>query len=136
MGVHINKTCYKTGRISTRDFTVGMKVLQAVLGTRKSWWFIPINVSSTKKLTKYRKAASSRMSRLVAHFHSFRLFMKGNFDAYVLWPLDEMVQNWTVDQSTTRNFTVNCKWLQGYLHRKHKQSGNPSIRDWNYERQV
>ena len=29
----------------------------------------------------YRKVASSRLSRLVAHFHFFRLFMKGNFDA-------------------------------------------------------
>ena len=34
---------------------------------------------------------------LVAHFHIFRLFMKGNFDGYVLWPLDKMVQNWIVD---------------------------------------
>ena len=23
LGVHINETCYKTGRFSTRDFTVG-----------------------------------------------------------------------------------------------------------------
>ena len=27
-------------------------------------------------------------------------------DAYVLWPLDKMVQNWMVDQSTARDFTV------------------------------
>jgi hypothetical protein len=32
--------------------------------------------------------------------------MKGNFDAYVLWPLDKMVQNWIVDRSTARDFTV------------------------------
>ena len=31
--------------------------------------------------------------------------MKGNFDAYVLWPLDKMVQNW-IDRSTACNFTV------------------------------
>ena len=55
---------------------------------------------------KYRKVASSRLSRLVAHFHIFRLFMKENFDAYVLWPLDKMVQNWIVDRSTARDFTV------------------------------
>ena len=54
----------------------------------------------------YCKVASSRLSRLVAHFHIFRLFMKGNFDAYVLWPLDKMVQNWIVYRSTARDFTV------------------------------
>ena len=32
--------------------------------------------------------------------------MKGNFDANVLWPLDKMVQNWIVDRSTARDFTV------------------------------
>ena len=32
--------------------------------------------------------------------------MKEKFDAYVLWPLDKMVQNWIVDQSTARDFTV------------------------------
>ena len=31
----------------------------------------------------YRKVASSRLSRLVARSVIFRLFMKGNFDAYV-----------------------------------------------------
>ena len=33
---------------------------------------------------KYRKVASSRLSRLVAHFWIFRLLIKGKFDAYVL----------------------------------------------------
>ena len=32
----------------------------------------------------YCKVASSSLSRLVAHFWVFRLFMKGKFDAYVL----------------------------------------------------
>ena len=32
----------------------------------------------------YRKVASSRLSWLVANSVIFRLFMKGNFDAYVL----------------------------------------------------
>ena len=36
--------------------------------------------------------------------------MKGFFDAYALWPLDKMDQNWIVDQSTARNFTV-FSWL-------------------------
>jgi hypothetical protein len=57
--------------------------------------------SSTKSLwsikTLYRKAASSRLSWLVALFHIFRLFIKGNFDSYVLWTFDKIVQNWIVD---------------------------------------
>ena len=32
--------------------------------------------------------------------------MKGKFDAYVLWPLDQKVQNWIVDRSTAWDFTV------------------------------
>ena len=59
----------------------------------------------TEKRT-YRKVVSSRLSRLVAHSRIFRLFMKGKFDAYVLWPLTKRVQNWIVDRSTARDFTV------------------------------
>ena len=33
---------------------------------------------------RYRKVASSRLFRLVAHLRIKRLFMKGKFDAYVL----------------------------------------------------
>ena len=54
----------------------------------------------------YRKVASSRMSRLVAHSRIFRLFVKGKNDAYVLWPLAKRVQNRIVNRSTTRDFTV------------------------------
>ena len=32
--------------------------------------------------------------------------MQGKFDAYVLWPLAKRIQNWIVDQSTARDFTV------------------------------
>ena len=32
---------------------------------------------------RYRKIASSRLSRLVANARIFRLFMKGKFDAYL-----------------------------------------------------
>ena len=32
--------------------------------------------------------------------------MKGKFDAYVLWPLAKKFQNWIVDRSTARDFTV------------------------------
>ena len=57
-----------------------------------------------KPRTIYCKVASSRLSRLVAHFRIFRLFLKGKFDAYVLWPLAKRVQNWIVN--TACNFTV------------------------------
>ena len=53
---------------------------------------------------EFLKIPSSRLSWLVAHPRIFRLFMKGNFDAYVLWPLDKMVQNWIADQFTAHNF--------------------------------
>ena len=43
---------------------------------------------------KYRKVASNWLSRFVAHPRIFRLFMKRNFDAYILWPLDKKAQNW------------------------------------------
>ena len=46
-------------------------------------------------------------SQVVTHFWIFRLFMKGKFYAYVLWPLAQSVQNWIVDRSTTCDFTVN-----------------------------
>ena len=65
--------------------------------------------NSAKYIFEYRKVASSRLSRSVAHFHIFRLFIKEKFDAYVLWPLAQRVQNWIVDRSTACNFTVCIK---------------------------
>ena len=55
---------------------------------------------------EYRKVTSSRLSWLAAHSRIFKLFMTGKFDAYVLWPLAKRVQNWILDRSTARNFTV------------------------------
>ena len=55
---------------------------------------------------RYHKVSSWSTSRLVAHLTIFRLFMKGKFDAYVLWPLTKRVQNWIVNRSTARDFTV------------------------------
>jgi hypothetical protein len=54
----------------------------------------------------YRKVASRSTSWLVAHPRIFRLFMKEKFDAYVLQPFNERVQNWIVAQQSTagRNF--------------------------------
>ena len=63
---------------------------------------------------EYRKVANCSLSRLVARFQIFRRLMKGNFDAYVVWPLAEKFQNWIVDRSTARNFTVfKTLYLQG-----------------------
>ena len=75
--------------------------------------------------TIYRKVPSSRMSWLVAHFHIFRLFMKEKFDAYVLWPLDQKVQNWIVERSTARNFTV-CNLSQYFMKSLTKTTTNIS----------
>ena len=46
------------------------------------------------------------MFRLVVYFQIFRRLMKGKFDAYALWPLAKKFQNWIVDRSTARDFTV------------------------------
>ena len=63
-----------------------------------------------RKKHMYRKVANSSLSRLVARFQIFRRLMKGKFDSYVLWPLTKKSQNWIVDCSTARNFTV-CRAL-------------------------
>ena len=74
------------------------------LTKRKSW------NSSQKKVDKfitnemYRKVASSRLSWLVAPPSTFRMFMKGKFDA-----LTQRFQNIIVDRSTTCNFMVCVK---------------------------
>ena len=59
-----------------------------------------------RKKHMYRKVANSSLSRLVARFQIFRSLMKGKFDAYVLWPLAQKFQNWIVDKSSARDFTV------------------------------
>ena len=66
------------------------------------WWYD----CPTVGWSNYSKVGSSSLSWLVAHFWVFRLFMKGKFDAYVLWPLAKSVQNWMVSQSTAPDFTV------------------------------
>ena len=51
-------------------------------------WFSDILLSEfTISKNAYRKVASRSTSRLVARPGIFRLFMKGKFDPYVLWPL-------------------------------------------------
>ena len=66
----------------------------------------------------HRKVASSSLSWIVALARIFRLLMKGNFDARVLWPLAKRAQNCIVDpvdQSTTWNFTVLKIWTEQYF---------------------
>ena len=61
------------------------------------------------KYVRYHKVASSKLSLLVAHPRIFRLFMKGNFDAYLC--AVTFVQNGPiVDRSTARNFLVGIKY--------------------------
>ena len=47
--------------------------------------------------------------------------MKGNFDAYVLWFLDKMVQNWILDQSIDRDFTVYMKELDSVFFKAYME---------------
>ena len=49
------------------------------------------------------------LSQLVAHSRIFRLFIKGKFKAYLLWPLAKRVQSWIVDLFTSCDFMVNIK---------------------------
>ena len=51
----------------------------------------------------YKVTRSSRLSWLVAHPTIFRLFMKGKFDAHVLWLLAQRICNW---RDTACDFTV------------------------------
>ena len=60
------------------------------------------------------------LSRLVAHLRIFRLFMKGKFDAYVLWPLAQRVQNWIIDRCDARDFTVTDQiWSDRIITKNH-----------------
>ena len=59
-----------------------------------------------------RKVPKNSLSWLVTPFQIFRRLVKGKFDAYVLWPLAKKFQNWIVDQSTAREFTVDNVWVK------------------------
>ena len=54
----------------------------------------------------YRKIASSNTSRLEAHVGFFRLFMKGIFCPYVIWPFDKKLIFKLVTRIRTRDYTV------------------------------
>ena len=56
-----------------------------------------------KIIGMYHKVISSKLSRLVTNPRIFRLFMKGNFDPYVLCHLAKKVQNWKVDWSSAHD---------------------------------
>ena len=53
----------------------------------------------------------------IPHPIIFRLFINGKFDAYVLWPLVQRVQNWIVDLSTAWDFMVHFNLLSLLLSR-------------------
>ena len=70
------------------------------------WFHLRLLVSQND--LNYHKVASSRLPWLVAHSRIFRLYVKWNFDVYVLWPLVQIVQNWIVDLSTGLLVTLQC----------------------------
>jgi hypothetical protein len=78
-----------------------------------TWWHQRPETRSTTNVSKrrstYREVGNSSLSLLIAHFQIFRGLIKGKFDAYVLWPLAKKFQNWIIDRSTARDFTV---WLK------------------------
>ena len=69
------------------------------------WQNLPMFVH--EQFAVYRKVVSSRLSPLVAHLRIFRLFMKGKFDAYVLWPFGPKVPKLN-SSPTVRNLTAIC----------------------------
>ena len=56
--------------------------------------FVVNQLLSVAQSISYRKVASSRLSWLVAHFHIFRLFMKGNLMLMYcdLWPKSSKIE--------------------------------------------
>ena len=65
-----------------------------------------ISATRNHNTNVYRKVASRSTSRLVARPRIFRLFMKGKFDPYVLWPLD-------LDLGPLNSRPVYCSRLYG-----------------------
>ena len=61
---------------------------------------------NTHPVTTYCKVASSKTSRLKAHAGFFRLFIKGIFHAYVLWPFGKNNISELVMRISTRHSTV------------------------------
>ena len=60
--------------------------------------------------SKYRQSRS--ISWLVAHPRIFRLFMKGKFDAYLLWPLAKRFQSFIVARFTVCDY-IYCMLIFG-----------------------
>ena len=61
---------------------------------------------------RYRRVASSNLSRLEPHPGFYRLLMKGNFDNYLLWPFDKKIIFGLVTGVNTCAFPVleNSDW--------------------------
>ena len=99
----------------SKKIVINATCINEILSKKLHFWIVNdswishtlyVTYSTRYVLCTYRKVASSRLFRLIAHLRIFRLFMKGKFDAYVLWSLAKIVQNWIVDQSSARNVTV------------------------------
>ena len=113
-----NSDCNCSVKINQVHKNIKVLYLQSKCAKFLSWPFNSIDGWCIKSIswqnlmpkcnfnTAYFKVASSRLFRLVAHLRILRLFMKGKFDGYVLWPLVKRFQNWIVDQSTAPDFTV------------------------------
>ena len=74
------------------------------------------------------KVPSRSLSWLVAHPRIVRLFMKGKFDAYVLWPLAKRIQNWIVARSTACKIMVS-KNLISFYECTYSEIGKKLIRE-------
>ena len=69
--------------MSTKTNYIGYKLFTNIKKVNLSGYFLPSKISDF----------SYSIETLVAQPSIFRLFMKGKFDAYVLWPLAQKVQN-------------------------------------------
>ena len=76
----------------------------------------------------YSKVASRSTFWLVAHPSIFRMFMKGKFDAYLLWPFTKSFQNWIVYLSTALlatlrypSFKILLSWLTPFYAQDEKK---------------
>ena len=100
LSVNISKIPPECGYISTsiifrinNDLTHNVYIYQS----RKPQLF-----SVALQFSSYCKVSSSNMSHSEVHPGFFRLFMKGIFDPYVLWPFDKKL----IFRIRTRDYTV------------------------------
>ena len=88
---HLNcglSTLVSSPRLSEYNIHLDNLAFVSLLLIQSLLWNVRLHLSRTH-LTEieYREVAGSRLSQLIAYIKHFRLFMKGKFDSYVLWPL-------------------------------------------------